>query len=78
MRTVVSVPDDLFAAAAALAARLGMTRSEFYAAALTDFIAKHAPDRLTERLDALYTTEDSTLDPALRRLQARAIGPEEW
>jgi metal-responsive CopG/Arc/MetJ family transcriptional regulator len=78
MRTVVSIPDELLAAADALAARLGMSRSEFFAAALADIIAKRAADDRTERLDALFATEDSALDPALRRAQAQAIGPEEW
>ncbi|HEX9940199.1 MAG TPA: hypothetical protein VGB15_23900 [Longimicrobium sp.] len=78
MRTVVSVPDALFAAADALAARLGVTRSDLNAAALAELIAKHDRDHLTARLDRIHATEDGSLDPALRKAQARAIGPEEW
>lgn len=66
----------LFAAADALAARLGVTRSELYAAALAELIAKDDADHLTARLDEIHATEDSSLDPALRRAQARAVGPE--
>lgn len=78
MRTVVSIPDTLFAAADAVAARLGITRSDLYAAALAELIAKHDPDHLTKRLDEIYATEESSLNLELRRAQARAVGPEEW
>ena len=78
MRTVVSVPDALFAAADALAARLGVTRSDLYAAALAELIAKHDPDHLTARLDRDPCHGGRLPGPCAPEAQARAIGPEEW
>ncbi len=79
MKTAISLPDDLFASADALAHRLGMSRSALIAAALAEFVAKHRAARISERLDAVYAAEDSRLDPDVRRAQRRAIGrSREW
>jgi metal-responsive CopG/Arc/MetJ family transcriptional regulator len=78
MKTAISLPDDLFAAADALAERLGVSRSKLFATAVAEYIAKHQGRRVTAKLDALYATEDSTVDPALRAAQARAVRHEAW
>ncbi len=51
MKVAVSIPDDVFAEAEALAKRLKSSRSEIYSRALGEFIGTHAPDRVTERMD---------------------------
>jgi metal-responsive CopG/Arc/MetJ family transcriptional regulator len=53
MKTAVSVPDDLFAQADRLARRSRRSRSELYSAALREYLARHAPDEVTARLDAV-------------------------
>ena len=73
MKTAISLPDDLFASADALAGRLGLSRSALIAAALSEFIAKHRAGKVTERLNAAYAVEDSRLDSALRSAQQRAV-----
>jgi hypothetical protein len=78
MKTAISLPDDLFSAADELAGRLGVSRSELYATAVAEFLAKHTDTEITARLNQLYGDEPSGLDPALRRAQQRAVGPEHW
>ena len=78
MKTAISVPDSLFASADALAKKLGISRSRLYATALAEYVAKQRDARVTERLNAVYSTEDSRLPPDLRRAQARAILRDEW
>ncbi len=51
MKTAVSVPDDVFAQAEVLARRSGRSRSDVYSAALREYVARHAPDEVTEALD---------------------------
>ena len=51
MKVAVSIPDDVFAEAEALAKRLKSSRSEIYSRALGEFIGTHAPDRVTERMN---------------------------
>ena len=78
MKTAISLPDELFSAAAALADRLGVSRSELYATALAEFVAKHSESEITARLDELYASEPSELDPAFRRAQRASLGNEDW
>jgi hypothetical protein len=78
MKTAVSIPDDLFASADQLADHLGVSRSELYATAVAEYVAKHTASDVTARLDDVYATEPSRLDPALRRAQARSVRRTEW
>lgn len=68
----IELPDDLLADADDLADRLGMSRSDLCVAALAEFVARHAVT--TARLNALYAVEDSSLDPALLRIQRASLG----
>jgi len=78
MKTAISLPDELFQSADALAERLGVSRSQLVATALAEYLAKHQTQKLTDRLNAVYAAESSTLDPALRRAQARSLRADEW
>jgi predicted transcriptional regulator len=78
MKTAISLPDDLFSAADALAGRLGVSRSALYATAVAEFLAKHTESEVTSRLDQVYAAEPSGLDPGMRRAQQRSIEPESW
>lgn len=51
MKVTVSVPDDVFQKAEALARRTKRSRSEVYSRALAEYVARHAPDRVTEAMD---------------------------
>jgi metal-responsive CopG/Arc/MetJ family transcriptional regulator len=78
MKTAISLPDALFRAGDALAKRMKLSRSELYARALAEFLAKHRSERLTQRLNAVYATEDSALEPGLARLQTKSLPRDEW
>ena len=78
MKTAVSIPDPVFAAAEKLATRLGNSRSQPYTRALAELLEKRREDRITERLDRLYARELSSLDPVLARLQAASLPEGDW
>jgi metal-responsive CopG/Arc/MetJ family transcriptional regulator len=78
MKVALSIPDDLFESAEALGRRLGVSRSRLYATALADFVAKHQNRKVTERLDAVYATQDSGLERSVRRAQARSLPRDPW
>ncbi len=77
MKTAISLPDELFASADSLAKRMRVSRSELYATAVAEFVAKHRSKDITARLDAVYADLSGEIDPALRRAQARSVA-EEW
>lgn len=82
MKTTISLPDEVFEAADELAERLGISRSELYARAVEELLARHRDEDVTARLNRVYAEEPSGFDPALRDAQSRSLGhpkrPEEW
>ena len=78
MKTAISLPDDLFESADALAKRLGVSRSELYATAVAEFLAKHQDAKVTERLDEVYGQQPSRLERPLSRAQRRSLRSTEW
>ena len=78
MKTAISVPDPIFEAAEQLAHQLGISRSELYSTAVSDFIKAHQSDQITAQLNRVYATEDSALDPVLAQIQALSLPREEW
>ncbi|MCL4859159.1 MAG: ribbon-helix-helix protein, CopG family [Caldilineaceae bacterium] len=61
-----------------VARRRGMSRSQLFAVALREYLAAHAHEGLTERINAVCEKVDTALDPALRRSQLGLLHREEW
>jgi len=80
MKTAISIPDALFAAAERLAKQLGVSRSELFRKALGDFLRDHNQEGVTEKLNAVYgrNGSNSRIDPALERMQIGSLGNEQW
>jgi metal-responsive CopG/Arc/MetJ family transcriptional regulator len=78
MKTAISLPDDLFESADELAERLGVSRSQLYATAVAEYVAKHRDQDVTARLNEVYSGAEAGLEPELRRAQARSVGTSEW
>ena len=51
MKTAVSIPDDVFEKAERLARRMKKSRSQLFGNALEEYVARHAPDHVTETMD---------------------------
>jgi predicted transcriptional regulator len=78
MKTAISLPDDLFRRAEALARKLGVPRSRLYALALEEYLGRHGPANVTADLDRVYEDQPSDLDPLLATLQGAVIDEVEW
>ncbi len=78
MKTAISIPEEVFAAAEKTAKRLGVSRSELYSTAVRDYVESHKADRVSERLDAVYEDQDSGLDSILALMQTRSIEEKDW
>lgn len=78
MKVALSIPDDLFESGETLSKRLGVSRSRLYATALAEFVAKNRGRKITERLNAVYGSEDGRLPRPLRRVQSRSLRREPW
>jgi metal-responsive CopG/Arc/MetJ family transcriptional regulator len=78
MKTAISLPDDLFAEAEALATELGTSRSHLYASAVREYLARHRPDAVTAALDRVYASADLRADPAVAAAAAQILARSEW
>lgn len=78
MKTAISLPDPMFEAADALAARLGITRSELFRRAMERLLRDHDEEQITEALNRVYANESSTLDPVLAKMQTASLERDEW
>lgn len=78
MKTAVSIPDDIFEAAQQLARRSGKSRSRVFSEALREYVARHAPDAVTEAMDRVcveVTGDDHAFAAAAAH---RVLARSEW
>jgi metal-responsive CopG/Arc/MetJ family transcriptional regulator len=78
MKTAISLPDELFESADRLAAQLGLSRSELYATAVAEYLAKHRHMDVTARLNEVYRDQPSAVSRGVRAAQAKSIRSEDW
>lgn len=79
MKTAISIPDRLFKAAEGMAAKLGVSRSEFYQRAIARYLENLSDAAVTAELDVVYQTQDKWgVDPVLDALQRASIVREGW
>ena len=65
MKTAISLPDKLFHEADAFANGAGLSRSELYATAIAEYLARRNAALVTARLDLVYTSTDTIPSPEL-------------
>ena len=78
MKTAISIPDPLFQAAERLASRLKKSRSQVYSKAVEEYVARHDPDTVTERINAVCDEVDTRPDPLLTEAAKRVLAGTEW
>ena len=78
MKTAISLPDPIFHQAESVAKRLGVSRSELYAKALTEYLRKYNDEQLTAKFNEIYAEENSAIDPVLSQMQFSSLSVEEW
>jgi len=78
MKTAVSIPDDIFAKAERLARRSRRSRSQVFSAALQEYIARHAPDEVTEAIDRALDDVGESRDEFVSAAATRRLKRTEW
>ncbi len=78
MKTVVSVPDELFRLAETTARRLRVSRSQLYATAIAEFLHRQQSNDVAERLNEIYSRSHANVDAPLRRGQQRSLDKDSW
>jgi metal-responsive CopG/Arc/MetJ family transcriptional regulator len=78
MKTAISIPDPVFQAAESLAKRLGVSRSELYAKAVSEYTDTHKQQNVTQLLNEVYKDKPKGMDDILYELQVRSLTGETW
>ena len=76
MKTAISLPDPLFKAVDRTAKRLGISRSELFARAVSSYLGR--AEQVTAALDRVYGRDGGAVDPELAKLQRRTLPQEDW
>jgi len=78
MKTAVSIPDDVFQNAERLARRMKKSRSQLFSDALAEYIARHAPDHVTEVMDQVCAEIGVEPDPFVSAASRRILERSDW
>ena len=78
MKTAVSIPDDIFERAERLARRKQCSRSEVYAAALDEFVARYAHDEITDAMNRVCDEVGDSNDAFLAAASRGVLDRVEW
>lgn len=78
MKTAVSIPNDLFEGAERLARRTRKSRSRLFSDALREYLARHAPDKITESMDQAVIEIGEEKDEFVSSLARHRLERTEW
>ncbi|MDD5558867.1 hypothetical protein [Candidatus Methylomirabilis sp.] len=78
MKTAVSIPDGVFEKAERFARRMKKSRSELYSRALSEYLARHAPDHVTEAMDQVCAELGAEPDAFVSTASRRVLERSEW
>ena len=78
MKTAISIPDEVFRAAERHARRARKSRSQLYAEALSEYLARHAPDEVTEAMNKVVAELNEPIDPFVAAAARRILERSEW
>ena len=78
MKTAVSIPDQIFERAERLARHRRRSRSQVYAAALDEYVARHAPDEVTDTMNRVCGEVGDENDTFLAAAGRLALDRVEW
>lgn len=78
MKTAVSLSDELFREAERHAKRTGKSRSQMYAEALSEYVARHSPESVTEAMNTVCERLDQADNSFVKAASRRILKRETW
>ena len=78
MKTAVSIPDDVFEKADRLARRTKKSRSRLFTDALREYVARHAPDEITDAMNRVVDDVGDQADPFVAAAARQILKRVEW
>jgi metal-responsive CopG/Arc/MetJ family transcriptional regulator len=78
MKIAVSIPDEVYEGAERLARSAKKSRSRLYCDALREYLARHAPDEVTEAMNKAVAEVGKGSDPFVVAASRRVLERSEW
>ncbi len=78
MKTAVSIPDDVFEKVERFARRTKRSRSEVFTTALREYIARHAPDEVTDAINRAVDKIGDQTDEFVAAAARRVLEKTDW
>jgi len=78
MKTAISIPDKIYHDAERISRRLKKSRRQVYTEAVTEYIARHDPEAVTEAMNRVCERVDTRPDSALAAAARRTLEAVEW
>jgi metal-responsive CopG/Arc/MetJ family transcriptional regulator len=78
MKTAVSIPDEVFEKVERLARHARRSRSQVFSAALKEYVARHAPDEVTEAMNRVCEQLGDQKDAFIAAAGRRVLERTEW
>lgn len=78
MKTRVSIPDDVFAKAERLARSSMRSRGELFSAALSEYVARHDPDEVTQAMNRVCASVGDQTDEFIAVASRRVRERSDW
>jgi len=80
VKTAISIPDRIFKSAEGVAKKLGISRSELYTRAVSEYISGIDERKIIDALNAVYSGERTSVDKSIYKLQYSTVkeDKEEW
>jgi metal-responsive CopG/Arc/MetJ family transcriptional regulator len=78
MKTAVSIPNEVYQGAERLARRTKKSRSRLFSDALKEYLARHAPDEVTEGMNRACAEAGEAKDPFVSSAARRILERSEW
>lgn len=78
MKVAVSIPSDLFERVEQLRRQERRSRSNLFAVALAEYVARHGSDEVTEAMNRVCANVDTEPDDFVRTVSRGALERSEW
>ena len=78
MKTAISIPDDVFKGAERLARRTKKSRSQLFTDAVKEYVARHAPEDVTEAMDRVCAEVGGSKDNFVSSAARQVLERTEW
>ncbi|MBZ5621381.1 MAG: ribbon-helix-helix protein, CopG family [Acidobacteriia bacterium] len=78
MKTAISIPDEVFERAERLARRTKKSRSQLFSDAVREYVARHAPEDVTDAMDRVCAELGNPTDSFVSSAARRVLGRSEW